>query len=357
MALVTRSNEESKKRKNKKKNFNKNLTCSFGHVGHTDKKCRDKMMDDLKKEIVELKKEKFRSTSTTNAAKLVVDESKSSHWDEAFIATDDQLSLLDAVILDSGSTCQMFKDRIYFESISEIQPSRIGVASKGTLIIAKQKGTAVINGLRLDNVLYPTQLSANLISISKLCDSGLKAELKGVTGAIVNKDGKVILEFERNPSGNKLWHPKVRSKPTKAYHAQETNTNLGFLWHRRLGHAHPAAVQLFLQNSLGMHESRVSFSCSDCTLGKIQRSPATKPLMKSTRVLEIIHSDLLSPISPLTVSGYKYIMTLIDDYTRHSWIYLLRSKDEVFKSFVNFKTMVEKETNSYIFTLKSDRGG
>ena len=50
-------------------------------------------------------------------------------------------------------------------------------------------------------------------------------------------------------------------------------------------------------------------------------------------------------------------MTLIDDYTRNTWVYFLNQKSEVFEKFCHFKTLVEKKSGHYIKVLRTDGGG
>ena len=55
-------------------------------------------------------------------------------------------------------------------------------------------------------------------------------------------------------------------------------------------------------------------------------------------------------------SGYSYCMTFIDDYSRKTWIYLLKAKSEVFERFREFKTLVENQTRKKIHVLRTANG-
>ena len=50
-------------------------------------------------------------------------------------------------------------------------------------------------------------------------------------------------------------------------------------------------------------------------------------------------------------------MSFIDDYSRKTWVYLLKHKSRAFDVFKSFKAMSEKESNRFIKVLRSDRGG
>ena len=59
----------------------------------------------------------------------------------------------------------------------------------------------------------------------------------------------------------------------------------------------------------------------------------------------------------MSISGYKYYGTFIDDHTRKVWVYFMKQKSEVFGHFKKFKATVEKETSEQIKTLRSDGEG
>jgi transposase InsO family protein len=71
----------------------------------------------------------------------------------------------------------------------------------------------------------------------------------------------------------------------------------------------------------------------------------------------LVHSDICGPMSVESISGSSYFVTFIDDYSRRTWIYFLKTKDEVFDQFQEFKALVENQTGKKIKVLRSDNGG
>jgi transposase InsO family protein len=57
------------------------------------------------------------------------------------------------------------------------------------------------------------------------------------------------------------------------------------------------------------------------------------------------------------LGGREYYVTFIDDHSRKTWIYFLKTKSEVFKRFQEFKDLVENQTGKKIKVLRSDNGG
>lgn len=101
-----------------------------------------------------------------------------------------------------------------------------------------------------------------------------------------------------------------------------------------------------------------SGKCVSCLVGKQHRESIPKKSMwRSSRRLQLIHSDLCGPISPASNSDTIYILTFIDDYSINVWIYFLSNKSETFVLFTRFKSQVEKKTREALACLRTDRGG
>jgi transposase InsO family protein len=70
----------------------------------------------------------------------------------------------------------------------------------------------------------------------------------------------------------------------------------------------------------------------------------------------LIHSDVWGPTQNVSLGGSRYFVSFIDDYTRHTWIYLIERKNEVFDCFRDLKGFVENESGRKIRCLRSDGG-
>jgi transposase InsO family protein len=90
-----------------------------------------------------------------------------------------------------------------------------------------------------------------------------------------------------------------------------------------------------------------------------ERTSRTLSRRETTKqgVLELIHSDVCGPMPSTSISGYVYYVSFIDDYSRKTWVYFLKSKDEVFGKFKEFKALIENLSERKIKILRSDNGG
>lgn len=359
-ALLTSKNQlPKKKKKPSDKPSSTTVTCSLGHPGHTDEGCRTQRWDEFmeferEKKAKALKSKGPESAQHTAASTDDQNGTDLSYYDEAFTT----FLTPSCDIFDTGATTHMFSDSSRLSNLTNIPPSRIGVASKGGSIWSTTKGSVLMPGLTLRDVLYSSELTANLISIGRLCDDGYTALFRAQDGYILNSSKKVVLRLIRDPKSDCLWHPAVSQFTHSAFSTRSTKSDLALLWHRSLGHLHPDGVICFLKKWRGMSLSRNDFKkCDACTMGKLKTLPANNSFHRAPHVLDLIHTDLLGPISPCSKSGMKYILTFIDDHTRHCTVYLLKSKDETLSRFLEYKSMMERRMRCKIGTLKSDRGG
>ena len=78
---------------------------------------------------------------------------------------------------------------------------------------------------------------------------------------------------------------------------------------------------------------------------------------RSNNLLEIIHTDVCSPMGVEAHSGYRYSLTFTDDLSRYGYIYLMKHKSETFEKFKEFQSEVENHRIKEIKFLRSDRRG
>ncbi|GJX21457.1 putative RNA-directed DNA polymerase, partial [Tanacetum coccineum] len=127
------------------------------------------------------------------------------------------------------------------------------------------------------------------------------------------------------------------------------------VWHNRLGH--PAnQVLKFLKNSLNL--SNINHNSPSEVCHKAKQTRDTFPISdhKSICLGELIHLDVWGPYRVVSREGFKYFLTIVDDFSRSVWVYLLKSKDEVYNMFVNFYKLILTQFEKKIKTVRSDNG-
>ena len=130
------------------------------------------------------------------------------------------------------------------------------------------------------------------------------------------------------------------------------------LWHRRLGHMSEKGLQILAKkNNIPFAKGTILDPCDYCLLGKQHRVSFSSKSTKKSKILELVYSDVCGPIEVESLGGYKYFVTFIDDASRKTWVYLLKSKDQVFQNFQQFHAMVERKIGKPLKCLRTDNRG
>jgi hypothetical protein len=72
---------------------------------------------------------------------------------------------------------------------------------------------------------------------------------------------------------------------------------------------------------------------------------------------ELVHADLWGPAPVLSYTGFRFYLVLVDEFTKFTWVYLLKHKSDTFKIFTQFQAMVHTQFSLPIKTLRTDCGG
>ncbi|KAK1620500.1 hypothetical protein QYE76_026017 [Lolium multiflorum] len=92
-----------------------------------------------------------------------------------------------------------------------------------------------------------------------------------------------------------------------------------------------------------------------CVEGKMHDSPhPSKTIISSKRILELLHVDLFGPVAHASLGAKKHCLVIVDDYSRYTWVYFLKTKDETQKIFIDFATEVQRQHNLLIMAIRSD---
>ncbi|CAN0476461.1 unnamed protein product, partial [Laminaria digitata] len=131
------------------------------------------------------------------------------------------------------------------------------------------------------------------------------------------------------------------------------------LWHRRLGHLNRKSLNL-LKN---LDNNGVSFDgpvpdCDVCAVGKSHQltHPETAD-HKFKLPFQLVFADLMGPLTPEALGGYKYITKISDEYTKWTETYLLKSKHDALSSFQVFVQSVVIPSGFRVERLRVDKGG
>lgn len=262
-------------------------------------------------------------------------------------------------LLDSGSTSHMTDNIKIYDNIEE-EERKIALADKeGKKLCSKGIGEVVIkqssskNNIRLKNVLCVPDLNTNLLSVAKMTDNDYNVQFNRY-GAIVYKEPNDV-KMTAVRIGNAYY---VRSFVVKNESANMTNdVNL---WHQRLGHANKRVVEEMKREELviGMNEDELKTLCEPCVEGKSCRKAHHRlEQRRTTSIMELWHMDLIGPIKPMSRGAKRYILTIIDDYSRVLFVKLLQEKGHAAEEIKNLIVLKENQTRQKLKAVRSDNGG
>ena len=254
-------------------------------------------------------------------------------------------------IVDSGASHHMTGLVDCLVDIHSVAPCLVGLPN-GKLVMADQEGSVhLTETLTLHSVLYVKELKCNLISVSQLIDELNCIVLFSKTCCLM-QDLTLMMPIGMGKRRDGVYFlQEVESvRRVKKIDAKESLE----LWHKRLGHASEKRIrQLPVVDS----SSGVQFSvCDICFRAKQCRTEFPLSINKSKDIFELIHVDLWGPYRTQSVCGAYYFLTVVDDYSRGVWVFLLADKTQVQQTLKNFIALVSRQFDKDVKTVRSDNG-
>nr|GFB68494.1 hypothetical protein [Tanacetum cinerariifolium] len=146
-------------------------------------------------------------------------------------------------------------------------------------------------------------------------------DLQGNDLLIGNRGSDLYTISLQESTSSTLLCLMVKATPTQAW-----------LWHRRLSHLNFNYIKL------------------------LSKKDISKAVPSSKGRLNLLHMDLCGPMRVASINGKKYILVIVDDYSRYMWALFLRSKDETPEVLKDFLTMIQRNLQALVITVRTDGG-
>ena len=258
--------------------------------------------------------------------------------------------------IDSGASVHVTNSIEFLKDIREYKINLI-LPNKAKIRITKI-GTlsGYINNkpFEIEDVLYSKELNKNLISYSILRKAGYLADYilidDNIYFRLANKNQNLLCIAKENDANicNIIVSKRWNINNDQNIYNLELDDYSEKIWHLRLCHFYNNNLRKYLEG----HNIKKS-NCIDCKSSKLKKAPLNKSTSHASRPLELIHSDVLGLLK-LSRNNYKYVITFLDDYSRKSWIYLMKKISEVTDIFTHFVKMVSNEQNLTVVKIQSD---
>ena len=258
-------------------------------------------------------------------------------------------------IADTGATDHMSPAETLFRQYAPAERQhRIQTAGGGTLPV-KGVGEILLNPLGiLKEVLHVENLRANLISLQRLVDDyGWRFILDSDDCFLCDKvSGTRISSFKRE--GGLLL---LDASPRRCLVSQLTSSKEERVTrlHQRMGHP-PFDLLRTCYPSMFRGVLDEKLFCNACHMAKLRRTSFKYLNDRCLSPFECIHSDVWGPCPVESLTGCRYFVIFVDDYSRTMWLHLLKSKAEVPQILIHFCNMISNQFGKKIKRFRTDNG-
>uniref|UniRef100_A0A2N9I3U8 Integrase catalytic domain-containing protein n=1 Tax=Fagus sylvatica TaxID=28930 RepID=A0A2N9I3U8_FAGSY len=257
-------------------------------------------------------------------------------------------------LLDSACCNHMTPHASHFSQKTPLAPSPIIYTADSSHMSVSHIGTISSPDLTIPDTYLVPKLSLNLLSVGQLCELGLDLHFSNhgvdvqdpLTGKLLGTGRKTGRLFE-------LCNLQIPSHMVSSSVAATTTLSPD-LWHSRLGHASLSRLQLLAsQGHLGSVNFN-KFDCMSCQFGKQTKLPFNNSDSFSSAPFDLVHSDVWGPAPFTTEGGSRYFVIFVDDYSRFTWIYLLKHRSDLVSIFQTFHKMIQTQFSRTIKVFRSD---
>ena len=245
----------------------------------------------------------------------------------------------------------------FIEDINKVSSITFGDNSKGKVLGYGK--VAISKDLCLETVMLVESLGYNLLSIYHLADAGYDSYFTKYCVKVFRSDNlKLVLVGHVE---NNLYVVDLSKESSSFPTCLMAKHDEGWLWHRRLGHVNMRNLKQLLKGEHIVGLTGISFEkdrvCSACVAGKqLKKRHPIKSIITTSRPLELLHLDLFGPSHYDTLGGRKYGLVIVDDYSRYSWVFLLKTKDETYKEVIIFAKKAQRMYEAEIKAIRTDNG-
>lgn len=317
------------------------LWCSFCKTTtHTDKACRRKPRETT---VKHMSSDGDNCDLQSFAFKLDAD-------------SDNELSQVNSLLVDCGATAHVVTDASKFVQFDkQFNPKKhyieLADGTKANNVALEKGGVKLIlntsDGKRVDaelqNALYVPSYPQDIFSVQAATEKGSTVVFRPDSAELITSDGT---RFDIEKRG-RLYY--LCSSVSSSGHACNLKR-----WHEIMGHCNVNDV-LKLEHVDGMKiTGKTKFDCDVCTLGKLTQFRNRDPDVRASAPLELVHTDLAGPITPIARDGFRYAISFIDDYSGVTCLYFLKNKSDTVAATERF--LADMSPYGTVKRLRSDNG-
>nr|GEV49642.1 retrotransposon protein, putative, unclassified [Tanacetum cinerariifolium] len=223
-------------------------------------------------------------------------------------------------------------------------------------------GMVTINWETLLSQGYTTLrgLDITFFSVGKFCDADLEVAFQKNTCFIRNLEGVDLILGSRDTNLYTIsLDDMLKSSPICLL--SKASKTKSWLWHRRLSHLNFGTLNKLAKDGLARGIPRLNFQkdhlCSACALGKSKKSsPQPKAKDTNQEKLYLLHIDLCGPMRVASINGKRYILVIVNDHSRFTWVRILKTKDEAPAVIIKCIKNIQVSLNATVRNVRTDNG-
>ncbi|KAJ9546421.1 hypothetical protein OSB04_018964 [Centaurea solstitialis] len=252
--------------------------------------------------------------------------------------------------LDSGCSRHMTGSKSVLSNYREERGPAVTFGGNGK---GQTRGYGTLtNGVTtFKRVAYVEGLMHNLLSISQLCDKNHKVSFSKKKCKVKNRRKEVILTGVRHAD---IYIINMNTSTDNFCFVSRASSDTNWLWHKRLSHLNFKTINQLCSYNLvvglpDLRNTKVSL-CSACEKGKQTRASfKSKQISSISSPLHLLHMDLFGPVN-------KYTLVIVDEYSRYTWVFFLRSKSDAPEEIILFVRKMGRLNNLTVRSIRSDHG-
>ncbi|GJZ35413.1 retrovirus-related pol polyprotein from transposon TNT 1-94 [Tanacetum coccineum] len=297
--------------------------------------------------------------------------------------------------LDSGCSKHMTGNR---SQLVNFVSKFLGTIRFGNDQIARIMGYGdfQLGNVVISRVYYIEGLGHNLFLVGQFCDADLEVAFQKNTCFIRNLEGVDLLSGCRNTNLYTISLDDMLNSSSICLLSKASKTK-SWLWHRRLSHLNFGTLNKLAKDGLARGLPRLKFQkdhwCSACALRKIKKSShqpkaedtnqeklyllhmcdnpsisacalgkskksSHQPKAEDTNQekLYLLHMDLCGPMRVASINGKRYILVIVDDYSRFTWVRFLETKDEAHAAIIKCIKNIQVRLKATVRNVRTDNG-
>nr|GEW47453.1 putative ribonuclease H-like domain-containing protein [Tanacetum cinerariifolium] len=260
-------------------------------------------------------------------------------------------------IVDSGCSKYMTGDRSLLKNFVEKFMGTVRFGNDHFAAITGY-GDYVQGNIPVCHVYYIEGVGHNLLRVEQFCNGDLEVAFCSKTCYMRNLEGDDLLigDHESNLYTISIFDMAASSPVCLISKATSTKS---WLWHRRLSHLNFITISDLTKHNLvdGLPNFKYGKDhlCSLYEQGKSKKASHPPKVVPSNHSkLDLLHMDLCGPMRVASINRKQYILVIVDDYSRFTWVYFLRTKDETPKIIKNFIAQVQLNYNAKVCKIRTD---